>query len=401
VQTALGGPRASLGLSEGDIDALIHDGDLEVDYEVTVCDVNDNPVQDITADVDDGAVSWTGGADLQRSVDLTISRDLAWDFDRVRPTLLLTSPLLGIRDVPFHLGVFLLTRPKLIVNDAVYLVDPTRSAQAAQCKGWDKLRLLRTPMARSWSTLWSESGQTSTVGAEARRLLAAAGWTGGISIDPRADAVELTEPYVWPLDGQGTSWLRALIDIVKAGGMDSPWVNEVGSLIIEPLRPTAERATEWVLDAGDALRTIVSPQRARSQDFSEQPNAWYFMAQNWPRPVVEGDGLYYPPKNTSSGPASIAARRREVWNASPMLDAATQEALVAQGDAAREADMRALAVRDISVYALPLLGHRDLFEVRDPEFGAPVRALATAWRQPLRPSPGQSETTITVEEEVA
>jgi len=384
-------PRSHMDPDE--VQALLSASRYDVDYVVELLDLNDQPVEDISEDVSlDGSLSWNGAADLHRDASLKISRDLAWDRDRLRLSMVVTAPLLGLT-ATFHRAVLLVTRPTQTVTDARFSDGRggVHLAEAWECKAWDKMRLLRDPAGRSWATAWTETAQTTFYGQEARRLLSASPWTGPVLVHPDLELVLLTQPYVWLNDG-AISWARILNELSGAAGGAKAWVDEVGALHLDPIVDAATRPADWYL--GDDEDTIIGPQRTRTLDLGAIPNRWRFVAQNFPRTPVLHDGIYEPEPNESIGPASFAARGRWVQNSNQILDAVSHEALVAQGDAQRLRDMAALATRQITTSPLPLMGHDDLYDLDDAATGEPVRALASTWTERW----DGADTTLTVQE---
>lgn len=385
MQALTADPRTQM--SAGDVVALITAPDLEVDPGLDLLDDDDEPIADWSDHYEPAAssITWTGANDIAKQCSITITRPLVWGVDRVRMRTDLTSRVLGLSG-RFYRGVFVLTLPSQDSDDQTWAPDDLDPAGAPAlelaCTGWDKLALLKRLIGASWSTLWSEVGGQVLIGAEVRRLLAAAGWTGKVSLDPALETKALTGPMTWPYDSNGgVTWLRAAIDLLASGGGESPWCDEVGTLHSRILPAATARPSEWTFDPADP-RTIVGPKRTRTIDVSTVPNAWRYMASTWPRTPVIGDGIYEPPRNTSAGPASIAARRGlVVWNSDVAVDAVDQAALVAQGDAKRQADLALLGTRSLTVGHLPLMGHLDVLSFVDPQLGDPVRTLASTWTE--------------------
>lgn len=403
-------PRTALTAAQ--VLALIHADDLAVRTGVELLDrATDTPVTDITADVDStgATITWTGSDDISRQCALTLTRDLAWDSDRVRIYRDAESKLLGVR-ARFYRGVFVLSRPDDTADDTTFIPsgftdvadDGTTAtsygaARARKVTGWDKLTLLRTKIGASWQTAWTPTGAATTLLAEVTRLLAASRWTGTVALDPTAATTLLPAPLTWPYDAQGgATFLRVLIDLHTAAGFEKPWTDEVGALRARPLTAAATQGPEWTLNADDPLTTILGPQRVRTLDVAAVPNSWRYVASAWPRTTAEGDGEITLPANTSTGPASIAARGGTVWNDDVAVDGvATQTALAAVAAARRERDLRALAVRKLTVGPLPVMGHLDIYQVIDAVHGPPTLAVARTYTETLDAG---TLTSLTVEE---
>lgn len=356
-------------LDPADVQALIHADDCVVSaLGADLLDLQDRKVLDISDDVRSWTVRWDGSADIHRSCELVVTRELAWDRDRVRLWLEMSSALLAVT-ARFWVGVFVITRPQLTVDDS----DTPEHA----CKGWDKLYLLRSPVGDTWSTRWEESGQATAVGAEVRRVLRAARYTGAVALPVEAESILLPEPMVWPLSDGATSWLRVANDILAAGGCTGLWVDEAGTTRSDLIVPVTSRPVEYVLD-DDPRTTLLGRSRTRTQDLALVPNAWRFINSSYDGEPLPGEGIYDPPDNESDGPASIASRGIRHL-AVIKLDAADQDTLVRLGDERVAQDRRAGGSRAYTIFPLPLLGHRDVLSMVDPALGDPATVVLTSW----------------------
>lgn len=352
------------------VEALIHADDCVISNQgADLMDLDDRPVLDISDDVVSWSVQWNGAADIHRSCDVTLTRELVWDRDRLRLWMEMTSALLGIT-ARFWEGVFVITRPQVTSDGS--------DTPQFDCKGWDKLHLLRSPVGDTWATLWEEGAPTSpTAGSEVRRALAKALYKGALALPPECDSIQLTEPMVWPLDDGATSWLKIVNEILKKAGCTSLWVDQAGVTRSDLIVPVTDRPSEYVLD-DDPRTTLISPRRTRTQDIATVPNAWRFINDSFDGEPTPGDGIYDPPDNEDDGPASIASRGIRYLSV-VKLEAADQEALVRLGNERVALDRRALGSRSYGVFPLPLLGHRDLMLVDDPILSEPVRVVLTSW----------------------
>ena len=99
-------PRAAFTTAQ--VTALLVAPDLSVDFGCELLDASLNLVSDISADVAGGTVHRDNYANVHGTLDLTISRALAWGRDRVRPFMLLSSATAGVTRCRFNLGVYLL-----------------------------------------------------------------------------------------------------------------------------------------------------------------------------------------------------------------------------------------------------------------------------------------------------
>lgn len=393
MQALTGGPRA--GLLESDVAAIIHADDLLVDYGADLLGLDDEVLEDrvedddypdgrpLYADITGGEVQWNGSQDIARTASLTVARELRWDRDRLRPWMDLSSA-----DVPgviarFYTGVLIATAPESIaVDEDVPSFDVT---------AFDKLHLLGSQIGDTHAV---EPGPGVTVGGEVTRLLTLAGYRGRVAIDPALFSLPVPDAFVWAA-GTGTTWLRAINDLLASAGCQRAWCDEDGTFRAALIVPAKDRPEEWIFDA-QAPRTIVGPSRRRTADLSQIPNVWRFTAANHDLEPIDGDGGYFPPANEDTGPTSVTARGRRVV-AEIELDAIDQAALVRQGDERIARDIRAAGVRTLTVGPLPLLGHDDVVGIRDTGHGAPVAsvtAVLTSWTLNLAGGDG----TLTCEE---
>lgn len=376
MQSLTAAPRE--GMDPDVVMALLTGDDLEVSAGLERVDNDGRMVEDLSAALVDGSVSWDGSVDVHRECSLVLNREIGWDRDRVRPYLDLSSDLLGVR-ARWWLGVFILTSPS----------ESWGAGDERTVAGLDLLHLLACPIG---NTLTATKG--TKVLAWCRDLVARTSFGPRVFFDSAGEDATFTEDMVWPLipaTGGGlasTTWLQPLAEALSSIGFEKPWVDEAGQMRARPLVPVSQRTPEHVLSADDVARTILGPVRQRQRDLTQIPNAWIFVAQGWDLTPVEGDGLYTPPDNLSVGPTSITARNGHRVLAVRELPAQTQAALVAQAATIVEADQRAASKRTVEINPFPMMGHGDVYQLEDAEVGAPVKAAAAAWTVHLNESNG-------------
>lgn len=317
------------------------------DFGADLLDDHDRPVADISADVLALSVERDTYADVHGSCTLSLTRDLVWGVDRVRPWI-------AVNGHRWNLGVYLLTSPDQRAGE---------SPRVREVSGVDKLWLLQRAVGDTYVI------PTGTSYLDAiRAALADAGVTGGLLLQGDRQDTTLTEPAVWLLTDEETTWLRVINDLLGMIGYNGLWADELGRFRSEPYRDPATVAPAWVFDTTDVLEGIVGEDRSLSADVYDQPNWWRFVRKMDTRPV-EGDGIY----TVDRSAGAVFVRRRTVF-----LDVADQAALVTEGDRVVAEDTQNVRVISLEASALPLT-HRDVVEVRDPDLGLSARALVRRW----------------------
>lgn len=320
---------------------------LVVDFGVDLLDGNDVPVEDISADVLSLSVERSMYADVHGSCTLSLLRDLVWGVDRVRPWV-------SVDGHRWNLGVFLLTSPDVVAGE---------SPRARSVTGVDKLWLLQREVGDTYVV----AAGTSYLDA-IRQVLVDAGVTGGLLLDGDRQGTALSEPGVWLLTDQPSSWLRVINDLLSMIGYRGLWVDENGRFRSEPYRPPTERAPVWAFDTTDTLAGIVGEDRTLSADVYAQVNHWRFVRKMDTTPA-EGAGIYT--VDRSAGEPYV--RRKTLF-----LDVADQAALVAEGDRVVAEDTANVRVASFQSGPLPLT-HFDVVNLKDLELGAWGKGQVRRW----------------------
>jgi hypothetical protein len=360
-------PRDSLSAAQ--VTALLVAPDLSVDFGVEQLDASLNLVSDISADVSSGKVSRDCLANVHGTVDLTISRQLAWGRDRVRPYQLLSSATAGVSSVRFNQGVFVLTSPKRTVGETPITYEVT---------GFDLLNLLQCPVGDTYVTT---AGTTYLQAVS--DVLTASGVGSTIMADSTLSATVLPSDMVWALtDSSPASWLRVINDLLASINYRGLWVDQDGRFRSEPYRDPSTRAVEWVFDVADQRTNIIGEKRTESADLWSAPNYWRFVRKAITVEPVEGAGIYTY-TNQSTGASSVDSVGRLVKAPTQFLDAADQTSLVAQGDRTTTSDMSSTRLLELTTGPFPIASHFDVATLIDPDLGGAVKLQARSWQMDL------------------
>lgn len=320
---------------------------VDVDFGAHLLDGDDRVIGDLSADVLDVSVERAMYADVHGTCELSLTRDLAWGVDRVRPWM-------SVNGFAWPLSVFVLTSPE---------VEAGEEPRTRRVSGFDKLWLLQGAVGDTYVV---DAG-TSYLDA-IRGVLVDAGVPGGLLLQGDRQDTVLAEPAVWVLTETGPSWLRVVNDLLGMIGYRGLWADEIGRFRSEPYIPAEERGSVWVFDTADPLTSIVGEDRSLSADVWGAPNWWRFVRRMGARPV-EGGGVY-----TVDRVAGSAPRRRVVF-----LDAADQASLVSQGDRIVGQDTQATRLVTLECSPLPLT-HFDVVTLTDPDLGLfSARGLVRRW----------------------
>lgn len=318
----------------------------EFDFGVDLLDGQDRVVADISADVVSLSVERSMRADVHGSCDLTLTRDLVWGVDRVRPWV-------SVNGHAWPLGVFVLTTPEWTAGE-----EP-RTRQAA---GVDKLWLLQRQVGDTYVVPAGVSYLDAI-----RGVLTDAGVTGGLLLEGTRQDTLLTDPAVWVLLESGYSWLDVANGLLGMIGYDALWVDEVGRFRSAPYRDPAEQGAVWVFDATDLLAGIVSEDRSLSLDVYDRPNVWRFV-RNKDRALVADDVYVVDRSAGASLPRPVVT----------YLDVEDRAALISEGDRIVAEDTQNESVVTLNISALPLT-HNDAVRVHDPSLGVSVRGVVRRW----------------------
>lgn len=364
-----------------DAAALLSAPRVEVSYGLELLTPALTVTADITADLaGGGVVSRDMAATIHGKVSLTLSRELVWGVDLVRPYMTVSG---GGRTVRWNRGVYALTTPRrdqIATTPATYAVT-----------GWDRVYLLNRQVGADY-TVAAGTGYLDAVYA----AFTAAGLSG-VRLDSTAAGKTLPVVKTWPLVAVSTNpdqettpvtWLRVVNDLLAAIGYRGIYADADGLYRSEPYTDPSARTPEYGFDTG-ALRSVpVGVDRALTRDVWATPNRWVFIASNPPSGVTPstGNGLVYVVDNATDGPTSQApypGGRGLVWPATYTYDAADAASLKAQGDARIAADKRTTATFDTTTATFPGAGHADVYTYRDTDLGVTRTVAVSTWSMPL------------------
>jgi hypothetical protein len=375
------------GLSEDAVRRLLIDSEVTISMGCELLDAQLRVTEDISDDFEGGELARNNEATIHGTCRLSLSRELTWGTDLVRPYMLLSNSTLT--DVRFNLGVYALVTP-----ERKYGNDPA----TFDCEGYDRLYLLDREVGDSY-----EVGAGTSYLTAVRQAITDAGLTG-ILLDGTAGEKTLPKAMVWPLvaaNNEGTesmeptTWLRVVNDLLAPIGYRGIWVDQDGRFRSEPYKAPAQRPVEFVLDEG-ANTTIQGEERTLTRDMWKTPNRWVFVATNPPEGTVPSvaNGYVYIVDNLSDGPTSQEARGL-VWARRYEYEVADPASLVTLGDRRVSLDKQITATWNITTSPLPIAGHFDVVTL-DVE-GSSRKVQAHEWRMPL----DGSDMTWTFDEVVA
>ncbi len=357
------------GFTAAQVTAALVAPDPIFSFGVELLDASLTVVSDITADMAGGTVHRNNTAAVHGTVDLSISRELAWGRDRVRPYMLVSSASAGVSGCRFNLGVYLLTTPvtPLAETPVTYTVT-----------GFDQLYLLQSYVGDSYA-LAAGAPVLSSV----RAALTAAGITAPVVLDTTAASAVLAAPMTFPMTSSGSaSWLTIVNRLLKAIVYRPIWVDENGTFRSDPYIDPADRPEEWVFSVGDPTSGIVADDRKVESDVWSAPNWWRVVRNGLTVAPVEGTGQYTT-ENLATGPSSQASIGRLVPAQVAFLDAVDQPSLVAQGDALKAAAMRTTETITAQISPFPLAWHEDIAAYSDPGPGLDRKVMCRSWDLPL------------------
>lgn len=334
-------------------------------------------VEDISDDLVGGRVSRNCNATIHGTCDLSVSRELRWGVDLVRPYMTLTDTVSGLVS-RWNVGVFCLTTPERRIGE----VPETFEAQ-----GYDRLLLLDRQVGADYSV---------AAGVTYRQALldtfTAAGLTG-VRIDGAAADDTLPKLRSWPLvpdraadpDQTDTpaTWLRVINDLLRAINFRAVWADQDGVFRCSAYQDPAVRAVEYVFDA-DSNLTILGENRTVTADVWATPNRWVFRQSNRPDSApaaTEGDGIYT--VNQSDTVNGDWLGRTLVWTSVIDYEAASQAKLVSLGDRRVAGDKRVTTRFDVTTGPLPAVGHFDIYSYADLAAGGTRKVQGLSWDLPL------------------
>lgn len=320
-------------------------------------------VADISADLTaEGSVIARNMANkIHGTATLTISRELAWGRDRVRPWVELSAD--GQTTTRWNMGVYVMTTPQRNAGET----PPTFSVD-----GYDLLAVLDTPYGSTFS---------AAAGAVPLTLIASMLTSAGIvnAIDQAAIASTLPagSVVVWPLAQESTT-LAIINDLLGRIGYGPLWIDRDGKARSGPLVDLSSVSPMWAYSTTSAT-TSVSEQRTATADFFDAANRWVFINDDPGLGTsVEGAGVYTV-LNSTDGPTSVTGRGRTITKV-VKLQAVTQSALVAQADRIVAADKRLSLAVSVNVGPNPVHWHEDTVTFADADLGVSGLFSVSEWR---------------------
>jgi hypothetical protein len=322
-------------------------------------------VEDISADLkpDSSTIVRNMANKIHGTCDLSLQRQLDWGKDRVRPWVEISAD--GETTTRWNMGVYA-------------MVTPTRGAGETpalwRVQGYDLLTVLDSPYGSTYSAA-AGSVPLTLIAA----LLTAAGETNAIS--QAGIALTLPAAKTWPIDQENTT-LLIINELLAAIGYAPLWCDREGRFRSDPIVVMASKSAMWAYDADDEFTTTVGMDRSVEADFFNTPNRWVFIRDDAGESVgAEGSGIYTV-SNTSTGPTSQAGRGRTI-NKIERLQATSQAALIAQGNAIVAADIRGAASIAVSVQTNPEHWHDDVVTYVDAQLGVSGKWAVAEWRLDL------------------
>lgn len=372
MQPLTAAPRTALTAAQ--VTALLVAPDMTVGFGVELLDANLALVADISADVATGIVHRDNTAAVHGTLDLTVTRALAWGKDRVRPFMLLSSATAGVTSVRFNLGVYLLTTPATPLAEAPITYTVT---------GFDQLYLLLAPVGDSYS-----AAAGSNVLAAIRSALTSAGVTAPVLLDASASAAVLSSDLTLPLTSSSSpTWIQVVAKLTAAINYQPVWFDWDGACRSGPFVTPANRSPEYTFLVGDVKVGIIAAARTVANDVWGVPNEWIFIQNGLTSPPATGAGRYVV-NNVSTGLSSQTSIGRTIPAPVQFLDAVGQASLQAQGDAIVAAAMQSAEVITVKVSPFPIAWHVDVVGYSDPALGADRKAVCQTWSLPLDGSDG-------------
>jgi len=342
-------------LTADQVKALLTGPRMQVSSGLELLDASLNLVEDISADMQSWTVkrSMTPDVVVHGQLDLTISRELAWGRDRVRPFMTLSNAGVSAR---FNLGVYMATSTP--TNDA----GETPRTWKVSCS--DQLYLLQNYVEDSYQF---DSG---TVVLDAiRDLLTDAGWTAPVLLDSTAAGKTLDSPMSFLVTESDTPTFIAILNsLLAAIAYQAAWCDWDGALRSGPIVAPENRPSEWDFLVGDIRRGVVSGDRNSAAELWNAPNYRKFVRKGLTTAPADGSGSTVR-ENEDVGLSSQASVERVVRAPVQFVDAVDQDALEAQADAIQAAGLRATETLTAKTSPFPLAWHLDVVTWQDAVLG--------------------------------
>jgi hypothetical protein len=343
--------------------ALFTGPSLETSFGVELLDPSLKLISDISADVaaDGAKVSRNSLADIHATCELTISRTLAWGYDRLRPYTVVN----GVRK---NQGVYVPTSPEREIGE---------TPESHAVVGYDQMMLLGSTTGDTYAV---QVGYP--VLASVRGFVAAAGVLAPVLLDSTAEGAVLVTEMIWPTtSSEAPTWLGICNDLLAAVGYRGLWADWNGNLRSGPYVLPELRASEFRLDVGNLKEGIVSEPRKVANDVFGLPNWMRVVRNGMTTAPVELNG-WHTMANSVNGPSSFASLGRWVRAPAVYLDAVSQADLVTQGERLFAAATRASEVLTFQTSFLPYW-HADVLTYADAALGTDRKVLVRSWVLPL------------------
>lgn len=321
-------------------------------------------IETITDNLVDGTVRRSNYATLHGSASLNISRELPWGRAIVRPFMTIES---GSTLARFNLGAYFTNTPSRVLGS-----QPL--TYSVEC--FDLLHALDTPAGEAYQV----PGGARYLDA-VEEILTDQGFTRMI-IDRSRATTTLPSSRVWPI-AENTTWLIIVNDLLAAIGYRGIWSDWDGYLRLESYESPNTRQSEWTYNA-TASNSILGQTRTYTRDFFAAANKWVAVrnGQTDQDTPIEGNGIYTY-INQFKGETSVSARGGRVITRLLSFDAADQAALVAQTQAAVEADLTLKTKISVETAPNPLHWHFDIVTLTDAEAGTDIKLLESSWELSL------------------
>lgn len=191
----------------------------------------------------------------------------------------------------------------------------------------------------------------------------------------------------------GLTMLDVYNALLETAGYDQLTCDENGRPTSFPLADLAARGPE--VTYGPGMAKIVTA-GAVEPLLPDMPNVARFVARQGPTLAEEGNG-FARRVNTSTGPASVAARGGELIETVVEVDAEDQTALEAIADADSQRYFAGGGLRFTGQIGLnPRHGNRDVIGLDKPRLGLSGTWLVTEWRLPLKAVDGEGAVLMSI-----
>jgi hypothetical protein len=361
--------------------ALITSGNIEIGAGLELLDESNRLVEDTSGDLAkyvrdeetgelvDGQIDYDNFTTVHGSCRLSITRRLRWGRDRVRPYMVISD---GASSLRVNLGVYILTTPSEKRGE-----EP----QTFEVTGYNLLHLLQSGPG---DTYVATAGTTYLQAV--RDVLTAAGLSVPLLIDGTLQDTTLPADRVWALTDEGPTWIGIIDDLLDEINYTNLWCDRDGTYRSSPYRDASERPSEHTFDTSDEGTNIVHEDREITEDVASAYNWWKIYRTNLDGKPVDGAGIYFPPQNADPANPEATALGRIVRRVVG-VEAADQDALVAQGDRIVAEDTQVTRSIRLRIDPMPALGHADVVTLVDG--GVTEKLQVSSWSLSLTGDPGE------------